>query len=194
MSASSPARYAVVGDPGVGKTTLARALADRISAPHIELDEARYGPDWREVPLAQFRQKVLSQIGRDSWVVDGNSTELQDLIWLRSDVLVWIDFRLSVVLWRLVRRTGRRLLARQELSGGQRERVGRLVSGKSILLWAIRSHSRRRRHYEQKLDEARYAHLQVARLRSPRQVAAWLAAVPGGSSSSNQKSSINPGS
>jgi hypothetical protein len=67
------------------------------------------------------------------------------------------------------------LFTGEVFSNGNREGFWRLFGAESIFLWAIRSHAPRRRKYEKLLAEDRYAHLQVLRFRSPREVEAWLA-------------------
>jgi adenylate kinase family enzyme len=170
-------RVAVVGGVGCGKTTLAKEIARRIDAPHIELDEFRYNEEWVETD-EKFRPNVVAFVGTDKWVIDGNYAEVQDLIWIRAQLLVWIDFELPVVLWRLLRRTLRRLWTREEFANNNREQLKRVFSNRSILIWAIRSHGERRRRYEELLKHERYAHLQVVRLRSPSAVSAWVAGLP----------------
>ena len=171
-------RVAVVGAVGCGKTTLAREIARRIDAPHIELDALRYQQGWVVEADETFRGKVVAYVGTDRWVIDGNYADVQDLIWLRAQLLVWIDFRLPVLLWRLLRRTFRRLWRREEFFNSNREQFRRVFSSQSILIWAIRSHGQRRRRYEELLTRARCAHLQVIRLRSPSAVRVWLAGLP----------------
>ena len=172
-------RVAIVGAVGSGKTTLAKEIAHRIDAPHIELDALRYQPGWVIEADETFRGKVAAYVGTDEWVIDGNYADVQDLTWLRAQLLVWIDFRLPVLLWRLLRRTFGRLWKREEFSNGNREKFRRVFSSQSILIWAIRSHGPRRRRYEELITRPRYAHLQVIRLRSPSAVSGWLAGLPG---------------
>ena len=172
-------RVAVVGAVGSGKTTLARDIARRIGAPHIELDALRYQPGWVVETDKIFRGKVAAHVGTDRWVIDGNHANVQDLIWLRAQLLVWVDFRPPVFLWRLLRRTFLRLWRREEFSNGNREQLRRVFSCQSILIWAICSHGSRRRRYEELLTHPRYAHLQVIRLRSPSEARVWLSELPG---------------
>ena len=104
------------------------------------------------------------------------SAEMQDLIWVRAQLLVWLDFPLRIVVWRLLRRTAGRSLRREKFSTGKREQLGRLFGRHSVVLWAIRSNEPRRRNYEELIQHSRYSHLQVVRLRSPSEVSAWLSA------------------
>lgn len=168
-------RVAVVGAVGSGKTTLAREIARLIGAPHIELDALKYQRGWVAEADETFRGKVAAHVGTDRWVIDGNYADVQDLTWIRAQLLVWVDFQLPVILWRLLRRTFGRLWRGEEFANGNREQFGRVFSSQSILIWAIRSHDRRRRRYEELLTRPRYAHLQVIRLRSPSAVRVWLA-------------------
>lgn len=167
-------RIVIVGAVSSGKTTLARELACITGAPHVELDSLRYRPGWVEVRDDTVRAKVVEIVGTDEWVMDGNYASGQDLIWLRAQLLVWLDFPLAVILWRLLRRTFRRLLTRSTFAAGTQEQVARLFGSQSILVWACRSHKTRRKRYEELLRQPRYSHLRVERFHSPRRVRAWL--------------------
>ena len=112
-------RVVVIGTTGSGKTTLARRLAGRLGVPHVELDALHWDPDWTEAPPAVFRERTARALAGDGWMADGNYGKVRDLVWPRADTVVWLDFPLFVTLWRLVRRTFRRALTREELWGGQ---------------------------------------------------------------------------
>lgn len=171
-----PKRIVVVGTSGSGKTTLARKISQRLGVPHIETDALHWEPNWTEAPLAVFRARVEKAVGGASWVIDGNYGKVRDIVWARADTLVWLDYPLPLVLWRLVRRTFKRIVTREELWGGNRERFSMaLFSRKSILLWAITSQPRHRRDYPVLLRKPEYAHLTVVHLRSPRETETWLA-------------------
>jgi len=63
-------RINIVGSGGSGKTTLAVAIAQTLRCPHIELDALHWGPNWTEIPLAEFRASVSAAIQADQWVID----------------------------------------------------------------------------------------------------------------------------
>ena len=50
MFADSVPRIVVLGTTGSGKTTVARALAQGLTIPHVELDALRWDPNWTEAP------------------------------------------------------------------------------------------------------------------------------------------------
>jgi adenylate kinase family enzyme len=154
---------------------MATAVAGRLGIPHLELDRLRYGPGWHEVPDEEFQESVAAWAKRDDWVIDGNYASVRDLLWSRADLVVWIDLPLSVVLRRLLLRTVRRLVSRDDLGHGNRERLGRIFGRRSIVLWAIRSHGPLREEYERKCAQVRDSGLEVVRLRSPSDEARWLA-------------------
>jgi adenylate kinase family enzyme len=173
-------RIAVVGVSGSGKTTLARQLADRCGLAHVELDALHWDPGWVPTPTATFLRRAEQALSVDAWVVDGNYPEVRDLIWRRADTVVWLDYGLGLVMWRLALRTFRRVATREELWNGNRERdlSAHFFSRDSIFLWALRTYRLRRSEYPAMLAQPAYAHLRAIRLRSPRATSAWLAGLP----------------
>jgi adenylate kinase family enzyme len=171
-------RIVVVGDSGSGKSTLAEELSRRLNLPYTELDGLYWGPNWAEADIADFRRQVAALTERDRWVLDGNYTRARDLLWGRADTLIWLDYSLALNLWRLLWRTLGRVRQRTALWNGNRETWrGAFLSRDSLFLHLLRTHYRRRRAYQAALDHPDYAHLQVARLRSPHEATAWLTTV-----------------
>jgi adenylate kinase family enzyme len=169
-------RIVVVGTSGSGKTTMACRLAERLGLLHVELDALHWGPNWTSAPLDLFRQHIVEALSGDAWVVDGNYGKARDLMWGRADNVVWLDYSLAVIMARLLWRTLRRSLTREELWQGNRESLRTsFFSRDSILLWALQTYRRRRSDYPTLLGRPEYAHLAVIHLRSPRAARAWLA-------------------
>jgi hypothetical protein len=97
-------------------------------------------------------------------------------VWRRAELLVWLDYPLPLVLWRLLRRTLRRALTREVLWNGNRERlVANFASRDSLFLWAIQTDAKRRREYTREVQAPEHQHLTVVRLGGPRATATWLA-------------------
>jgi adenylate kinase family enzyme len=173
-SLDSARRIAVVGAVGGGKSSLARTLARRAELPYVELDALRYRAHWEKVAEQTFFDDVVRNAGANEWVIDGNYELTRDIVWIRAQVLIWVDYPLQTVLWRLLKRTARRLATGEEFSNGNREHFWRLFGPNSIVLWAIRWHEPRRKRFEQLLATTRYSHLRIIRLRSPREADGWL--------------------
>jgi adenylate kinase family enzyme len=157
---------------GNGKTTLGRELAQRLRVPFVELDALVHGPGWVETPDDQLRAQVEPIVNSDGWVIDGAYRgKLGDLVLDAADVVVWLDLPVHVWLPRLIRRTARRLRGREELWNGNRETLANVLWGRdSLLVFAVRSHFRRRREYPEALASRR-----VVRLRTPDEVERFLA-------------------
>jgi adenylate kinase family enzyme len=168
-------RFSVAGTSGAGKSTVGRAIASRLDLPYFELDSLFHGPNWSEPPPGEFQRRVLASIdGLDGWVVDGNyHSKLDELVLERADTFVWLDLPLRVSLRRIWRRTWSRILRREELWAGNRERIWTaFVKRESLVHWAVKSHFRHRREFPDLLE--RHPQLEVVRLRSPRDVERWL--------------------
>ena len=174
-------RVCVVGSSGSGKTTLAAELARRLNVSHVELDALRHGPNWTETPDDVMRAQTLARLdaaddSHGGWVTDGNYSHLRAALWSRADTVIWLDYALPVILGRLFKRTLRRTLTREELWNGNRERfLTAFASRDSLFVWVLQSYKRRRRDYPRLFAQPQNAHLNVVRLRAPRQARAWLA-------------------
>lgn len=177
MTAPGPMRRVnVVGTSGAGKTTFARALALRLDLPYVELDALNWRAGWQEEDRARFADSVRAHAAADAWVIDGNYSRVRDAIWERADTVVWLDFPRSVVTWRIVTRSLRRLVHRTDLWAGNRETLRKLLSRDSIIWWSISTFGRRRREYPLLLAGARPR--RVVRLRSPAAARRWLQGLP----------------
>lgn len=172
-------RVSVVGNSGSGKTTLARQLAERLGVPHVELDAIFHQPGWQELPAAHFRATVQALVEQPGWVVDGNYSAVQDIVWARADTVVVLDLPRSRVMRQVTQRTLGRLLLRRELWNGNREPWSNLLSAdpqRSILAWAwTRHHVYRDRFARAQVDPAN-GHLQFLVVHSRRDVQAVVAA------------------
>jgi hypothetical protein len=171
----TPRRIAVVSTAsGCGKTTLGRALANKLGCPFMELDSLVHGPGWVAATDEALRAKVAPLVATESWVVDGNyRNKLGDLVLARAELVVWLDLPIHVWLPRLVRRTVSRAVRREVLWNGNRESLRGAVGGRDSLIgYALRTHRGRRAAWPRVL--APYPHV---RLTSCGEVERFLAGI-----------------
>jgi adenylate kinase family enzyme len=167
-------RISIIGTTGSGKTTFAAELARILRSVHIELDAFNWRPGWTAVPTDVFRRDVLTALEAPEWVTEGNYHSVRDLVWERADCIVWLNYRLWLILTRLIRRTATRVVTAEECCNGNRESLRVAFSRDSIILWALKTHGRRRREYPVLLSRCAELGKMVVIHRSPQETRAWL--------------------
>ncbi|WP_233549590.1 P-loop NTPase family protein [Cellulomonas rhizosphaerae] len=167
----------MVGNSGAGKSTFARALADRLGIPRLELDAFFWDAGWTKRDPDEARRLIRDAVADapDGWVADGNWTGRVGDSLDGVEAWVWLDFPRRVVIPRVVRRTLCRGISRAELWHGNREDLRSLLSRdphRNIVMWSWTAHRPTRERYA---ELARTA--PVVRLRTPREATRWLDAV-----------------
>lgn len=168
-------RVAVVGTSGSGKTTLAQRISRRLAIPHIELDAIHWQPNWDSLPDAEFRRRVDKAVSGSEWVTDGNYSKVRDIVWARADTVIWLDYPLWLMLWRVFWRGLRRSVTGEDLweSGNRESIIRHLFTRDSLLLWVLKTYKRHRIEYPKLLAQPEYSHLHLVRLRSHNEMEHW---------------------
>ena len=169
-----PRRVHVVGTSGSGKTTVARAIADKLGIRHIELDAIHWQPGWTELPEDEFNQRVREVTEEGDWTIDGNYKVVRELIWERVDTIVWLDMPFIPVFLRVLWRTIRRFVTQEKLWNTNTENIGSLIGKYSMPLWVIQTHKRRRDEYPPLLADPSLGHVDIKIFKSFREVNAWI--------------------
>jgi adenylate kinase family enzyme len=136
-------RVEVVGPSCSGKTTTARRLAAILGVPYVELDALHHDAGWTEAPAEVLQERVRAALAAapDGWVVDGTYFgKLGTLVLDRADTIVWLDIPFRTAIRRVLWRTLRRAVKREELWNGNRESLRLAFSRDSIVLWVFRTH------------------------------------------------------
>jgi adenylate kinase family enzyme len=156
---------------GNGGTRFARELAARLDVPFYELDALFWRPDWTETPADEFRALIEPIVASDGWVIDGSyQGKLGDLVFRNADLVIWLDLPMHVWLPRLVRRTMRRIVRREQLWTGNRETVRNAFFSRDSLIWfTLKWYRPRRRVYPERLSA-----FPSVRLRSQAEVERFL--------------------
>lgn len=168
----------MVGGPGSGKSSLARQVSQALGLEYVEIDAMWWQAGWVPAGCAELERLLLARLGAsERWVTDGNYIDVGalEIIVPRADTLVWLDLPRRTCMRRAVLRTAGRIRRKQELWAGNREKVSNLSPRLLVRLW------RRWPNYPREIEElvtsGMCEHLEVVRLRSPRQVRAWFSSV-----------------
>jgi adenylate kinase family enzyme len=154
---------------------VARQTSQRLAIPHVELDTLHWEPNWTEATIEVFRSRVATALSGDAWVVDGNHSKIRPLVWSRADTIVWLDYAFAIVMGRILQRTIRRVVLREECCNGNRETFQKsFLSGDSVIVWAGQTYQKNRRQYSTLFQQPEFMHLKKVRLTSPRMAQRWL--------------------
>jgi adenylate kinase family enzyme len=156
---------------GNGKSTVGRLLAERLDVPFYELDGLYHGPNWTPATREELLAEVEPIVATETWVIDGTYRGLiGDVVLASADLVVWLDLPMRVWLPRLVQRSARRVLRKQELWNGNRERWQDVLHPmNSVVIYALRNYRKTRRTLTDELT--RYP---VLRLRTTAEVDEFL--------------------
>jgi adenylate kinase family enzyme len=171
-------RVSVIGGSCTGKTTLSRELAARLGVPHVELDALHHDAGWQEAPAEVLRARVEAALdgAQEGWVVDGNyHGKIGTYVQERADTVVVLDLPHRTALRRVLWRTLRRSVTREELWNGNRESLRLAFSRDSIVWWVVRQHGKYMTKWQPRL--APLTHLEIVRLRSSHEVREWLQSI-----------------
>jgi len=164
-------RVLVAGNTGAGKTTLGRILAAELGVAFHEVDELAFRPGWQPNPV--YPGVVLRLAAEPAWVLDTwGDIRIRADLWRRADTVIWLDYPLSVILPRLVRRSAARTIKREKIFNGNIESYGEWLSRDHPLRSAVRDQRSRRAEMIRLI--ATNPHLVAVRLSSPAFTERWL--------------------
>ncbi len=97
-------RIMIIGCAGAGKSTLARALHQRLDLNLIHLDKAYWRPGWVESPTGEWEENMHEFAKGDNWIIDGNYSGTMEIRLARADTIIFLDRSRWTCLWRSIRR------------------------------------------------------------------------------------------
>jgi len=163
---------ALIGPSGAGKSTLARALGARLGLPVIHIDTLFWKPGWVEGDREVLRGEVEAAVRAEHWITEGNFIDASALRFARADTIVWVDLPRLACLWRAVRRAVTGFgQSRPDLAPGCPEKIDLAFYG---YIW---SWNRLMRPKTEAAITQFGSRARLVRLRSDREMAAWLAAI-----------------
>lgn len=159
-------RIVVVGANGSGKTTFAKKLSGNLNITHYELDNIFWKPDWQESENGEFRAKVEKVISADSWIIDGNYARNQDLTLFRAETVIWLDYPLYKIIYRVTKRSLIRSFTKEPLWHNNTESYRKMFSKDSIILFAIQSYPGKSKRYNKLINSKEYVNVNWIRIKN----------------------------
>lgn len=164
-------RIAVIGNGGGGKSTLARALGQRLGIPVYEVDAVQWRPGWERAPLDETARALEQWAEGDTWIIDGfGPMPVIERRLDRADTIVHVDHPFHRHLWWSAKRQITSRLRGAAWAGQRRPPPNALM-----LRTLRRVHGMRPRLLEMTSRGDRATKL--VHLRSPAEMRRWLASV-----------------
>lgn len=134
-------RIVIIGSGGAGKSTLARALGERLGLPVVHLDKLFWRGNWEHLSRDAFDAELAERCAGEKWIIDGNYNRTLPERLSRCDTVLYLDNPTVVcligVLRRYLRYHGR---TRPDMGGDCRERLDR-----DFLSWVVSYRRKNRR-------------------------------------------------
>ena len=116
-------RVIIIGCPGSGKTTLAKALADKTGLPLIHLDKIQWQGDWQCIPGEDFDRILVEEMKSPQWIIDGNYNRTIKMRLSYCDTVIYLDYPTLVSFFgavkRVIKNYGR---VREDMGGNCKEK------------------------------------------------------------------------
>ena len=104
----SQVKIHVIGIPSAGKTTLARALSERLGSPQYALDGLAFVDERWTLRRVSERDAMLAELTKEpSFITEGGFLGWTDGLFAEADHIIWLDPPLRVLVWRHTRRFAR---------------------------------------------------------------------------------------
>lgn len=98
-------RVMIVGQPGAGKSTLARDMGRITALPVIHIDLIHWKAGWVERTGPEKDALIADIHAQPKWIFEGGRSSTWAERLARADTLIWLDFPLALRFYRVIRRT-----------------------------------------------------------------------------------------
>ena len=85
-------RIIVLGCPGSGKSTFARALAARTGLPLIHLDSVWWRADGSHISRDEFDRALAELLAGEKWIMDGDYSRTYEVRLRAADTVIFLDY------------------------------------------------------------------------------------------------------
>lgn len=161
-------RIVIIGCGGAGKSTLARQLGEKTGLPVVHLDSIFWLPGWVEMDREEFDCRVLAEIEKEKWIIDGNYNRTMPQRIQRCDTILYLDFPRRVCMYRIFKRLLTNIgKTRPDMGPGCKEKIDW-----EFVRWVWNYNKTKRARYYRMIEETTHAKAFI--LKNPQEVRKFL--------------------
>ena len=98
----------ILGCPGSGKSTFARALAAKTGLPLVHLDNVWWRADGTHIPREEFDRALETLLRGEKWIMDGDYSRTYEVRVRAADTAIFLDYPESVCMAGIIARVGQK--------------------------------------------------------------------------------------
>ena len=99
-------RVLVLGCPGSGKSTFARALQEKTGLPLVYLDNVWWRADRTHISREEFDRALAELLAGERWIVDGDYSRTVEIRVRAADTVIFLDYPEEVCMAGVLARVG----------------------------------------------------------------------------------------
>lgn len=85
-------RILIIGCSCSGKSTLAKAMHEKLGLPLVHLDQLWWQDGWTQVSIGEFDSRLDRALEMEKWIIDGNFSRTMPLRLSKCDTIIYLDF------------------------------------------------------------------------------------------------------
>ena len=98
----------ILGCPGSGKSTFARALAARTGLPLVHLDNVWWRADGTHITRDEFDLALSELLRGEQWIMDGDYSRTYEVRVRAADTVIFLDYPEEVCMAGIIARVGQK--------------------------------------------------------------------------------------